>query len=1041
VVWQELGRRAADDPWSRRFLLDVAHGRLPIAAEDAVPAFRELARARVGDVRALLEVRDSAAPHVAAAALAAAGGDLLDEVIALSRSAEGAEGALVAISGLAQAASVGVPRAVAALAELLGDRDGEVRLCAAAALGRARGRALPAALARLEAAVQSPDERVLCGLSRAAVAVAEARPAAARALLLRVSLRGRVARRSAAVAAAGLPRRAAARLAARCVSDPDPEVRAAIVPALARWAREGSGAALREIERLACDPSAQVRAPAAFALICCSRGNVDGLAGDRSPQVRAAVAEAIGRAHRGEAREALRRLARDRADVVRAAAVRSLALLGATEGVCQACADHAPAVRAAAAQGLPADGPEDLARLLLLSTEADQEVVRAAAAGLGRAGTGPGGPAWERLLELAREPTLVRAAAAAMVRLLDAEPAAGAAALWRWPLGETTGAALAVIARRSEAPAIIEVARGLRRALEGDDLAGGLDDVTLALADLGLEREAAVCRWLAAGAHAAGCEDIAALARAPGAKEWAGGAPLLAAAGACRGARRARLERARSALGCALRLEAATPEQAFIAAVAEHWDGLLRERAGGSVAVRAWLESERVVAGPGAGAVVVVENAGREAVREVSVGLGDQSVPVGDLPAGARARAFAGLAARRAGRVQVRGVVRYRSGEEERSVALEGGVRAVRPPRLADLANPYVVGKPLPSDSEMFFGRGAEIAFVERALASGAGGSVVCLVGRRRTGKTSLLKRLQAVLAYRCRTAFVDVQGLLVGDVSAFFAEVAAALAGERLALRGEWEEAPSAGLEMVRAVAEGSEMPSVLLLDEFDDLETKVRSGRLGPEVFDQLRHLIQHVGNLAVVLCGTHRLEELAGEHWSFLLNLAVHRRLGGLEPAAAEEVLAVPLARLGIVYDDAALARALALAGRHPYLLQLLGYRLVEDCARSGEGAVRLADVERAADEVVEQGDVHLRYLWDTAGEDARAALRALCRAEPGLTPEELAAAADLDAAAAAAAARELAAADLLAREGERYRLAIGLLGRWLAAADPDASGGMR
>jgi hypothetical protein len=306
---------------------------------------------------------------------------------------------------------------------------------------------------------------------------------------------------------------------------------------------------------------------------------------------------------------------------------------------------------------------------------------------------------------------------------------------------------------------------------------------------------------------------------------------------------------------------------------------------------------------------------------------------------------------------------------------------------------------------------------------------VVVLVGARRTGKTSLLKRLEHRLGQWCHPLFVDVQGMLVSGTEAFFGELARrAVAGrepEPMLTDGPlW--APA---EIVREAADRLDRRVVLLLDEFDDLEEKVRSGLLGPEVFAQLRHLLQHARNINLVLCGTHRLEELAGEHWSFLLNLATYQRVGSLEAEAAEAVIRAPLGRLGILCEDAAVARAVTLSGRHPYFLQLLGYRLVEQCVACGEAAVRTDMVEEVAAEVVEQGEIHLRYLWDAAGRQGQLILRVLAAAEVGMTREELRAASRLGSAAWGEAVRALAACEMIEERSGRYALQIGLLARWL------------
>jgi len=103
-------------------------------------------------------------------------------------------------------------------------------------------------------------------------------------------------------------------------------------------------------------------------------------------------------------------------------------------------------------------------------------------------------------------------------------------------------------------------------------------------------------------------------------------------------------------------------------------------------------------------------------------------------------------------------------------------------------------------------------------------------------------------------------------------------------------------------------------------------------------------------------------------------------------------------------------------------------VERCVASGEGSVRFDDVERAAGEVVEQGEIHLRYLWESAGAGGRVVLRELAR--PCRPANELARPAGMGAGEVARTVKTLCDLDLVAEESGHCRLRVGLLGRWLA-----------
>jgi len=1055
---RKLGRRAARDHGARRFLFDVVSGRFSIPPDEAAPALRELVKAEPEWVVSLLRCRDPSAGLAAGRVLGRAGSAFRTDLLAATEAPE-ASARLAGVAGLAELAAGGSEEAVEALAIRLKDGDGQVRWAAAAALGRARpGTCATRAASLLEQVIEAGEERALSGAVFGVAALWRRRRRDAARLLLRAADAGQAGIRAAAAAMRELPRRAAHRLLARCVEDEDPDVRALCAAALGQWAKDGSGGSHKDLERLARDPHAGVRAAAAEALLSagtgCSPHLVDRLAADGSALVRLAVAEALSQRPDQAFASVLWPLAGDSVPSVSGAAVRALGPMGMNGLVREACRDRSAEVRAAAASVIDPATSDDIETLLALAQDRDTVVVRSAARALGRHSAHPRGRVWDRIVELACDTATAGAAAAGMAAALDRDPDSSGDVFWEWPVGSIAPDVLAQICRLARSPVVAGLAWATGRALEpGGDLGESLDDLAAAFDAGGRGTTAEAVLWLADCLAAESLAQIGeASARPPDAESSA--LTFLAAAGRAAAAaervsqpaaRERHLTRALAAVQACLDQDARTPQWVFAHRIAARWRDLIGSEAATSRPISARLASSSVIAGPQAALLVEVENRSMAPVPGISVHVRGRSVRAPDLPPGGRTSVEVPLAAAEPGVVAVRGRVEFGAGDQRGASEFEGTARVLRAGRVESAANPYVVGKPLGAESAMFFGRAAELAYVERALESGDTGSVVVLVGQRRTGKTSLLRRLEARLGYRYQPVFVDVQGMLVSDTQAFFEQLAgrARAAGEDApAVLSDGEPgsgSAGAGAESVRAVADSLDRRVVLLLDEFDDLGAKVSSGRLSEDVFAQLRNLMQHSANVSLVVSGTPRLEKLAGEHWSFLLNLATYRRVGCLDRPEAEDVLRVPLSQLGIVCEDAAVSRALALTGCHPYFLQLFGYRLVEQCVESGEGAVRATLVEQVADDVVEQGQIHLRYLWESAGAEGQPMVRMLAASEAGVTAEEVEASAEPGAASRAGALRALSDMELIHREEGRWKLRIGLLSRWVRECLPPAERG--
>ena len=62
-----------------------------------------------------------------------------------------------------------------------------------------------------------------------------------------------------------------------------------------------------------------------------------------------------------------------------------------------------------------------------------------------------------------------------------------------------------------------------------------------------------------------------------------------------------------------------------------------------------------------------------------------------------------------------------------------------------------------------------------------------------------------------------------------------------------------------------------LLILDNYDQLDEGLQTGRLSAEILNQLRHIIQHREYIAVLLSGTRAPMELSGAAWTdYLINV---------------------------------------------------------------------------------------------------------------------------------------------------------------------------
>lgn len=156
------------------------------------------------------------------------------------------------------------------------------------------------------------------------------------------------------------------------------------------------------------------------------------------------------------------------------------------------------------------------------------------------------------------------------------------------------------------------------------------------------------------------------------------------------------------------------------------------------------------------------------------------------------------------------------------------------------------------------------------------------------------------------------------------------------------------------------------LCIDEFDLV---ARVPQFDWEFFDNLRSLADNPKlPLTLVVASVMPLEDMAhaGVYGSPFFNIFVQARLGLLSPQEAETLVTHP--PVGAVGFPRGAAEIVALAGRHPYFLQL-ACSLAWD--QREEADCRL-DMTRLRDAFTQAARAHYQYIWEHSSNDERQTL---------------------------------------------------------------------
>ena len=332
-------------------------------------------------------------------------------------------------------------------------------------------------------------------------------------------------------------------------------------------------------------------------------------------------------------------------------------------------------------------------------------------------------------------------------------------------------------------------------------------------------------------------------------------------------------------------------------------------------------------------------------------------------------------------------------------------------------SSPYIVGSPI-DRKEMLFGRDAAIEEICRQLRSDSQANVVLLEGNRRTGKTSILKRLQHPevlpdwITVNCSLqggeGHASRAGLPTNEVFRLIARDlgwAAYAAGIRVWLPDA--DAPEPGkpfkVAFVRAlrrafsgdrpfetfelflqtVIEAARPRRVLLmLDEFDKLQEGIDAEVTSPQVPENIRYLLHTYPEFSAILAGSRRIKRLREEYWSALFGFGHRVPVSGLQLEDARRLVTQPVDDR-LVYVPEARDLVVELCASQPFLIQSLCNRIFECAARSKRRTVTVDDVNAAAEAMTEDNE-HFRTLWGYAGTERRRFLLALCQNLGDRTP---------------------------------------------------------
>ncbi|HSE99152.1 MAG TPA: two-component regulator propeller domain-containing protein [Blastocatellia bacterium] len=333
--------------------------------------------------------------------------------------------------------------------------------------------------------------------------------------------------------------------------------------------------------------------------------------------------------------------------------------------------------------------------------------------------------------------------------------------------------------------------------------------------------------------------------------------------------------------------------------------------------------------------------------------------------------------------------------------------------------NPYIVGNPIRTE-KMFYGREDDFRYVRTKLEGANQGVVIVFCGERRAGKSSILYQvLNGRLGDRFIPVFVDIQEMVIASDSEFFerisrriveaiarAEARSAQAVEAAtsgaALVGQASQASGARLQTLagpvgvprfdgrnpypvfvdfldEVLAGIGDRTLLILMDEYELIESKVDEGKLSAELFTFLAGLMDNKERLALIFTGSRRLEERDKKYWRELLRRSLFRKIGFLSDKDTLRLITEPVAKR-VVYGRGVTDVIYRLTAGQPFYTQVICQNMVDYMNEHKQNWVTLSDLKPVIADIIDNPLPQMIYTWEALSDDEKLALSLLAEILP-------------------------------------------------------------
>jgi len=288
------------------------------------------------------------------------------------------------------------------------------------------------------------------------------------------------------------------------------------------------------------------------------------------------------------------------------------------------------------------------------------------------------------------------------------------------------------------------------------------------------------------------------------------------------------------------------------------------------------------------------------------------------------------------------------------------------------ITNPYIVGNPIKT-KKMFYGREDDFEFIRRKLESGSKSYIIVLSGERRSGKTSILFQiLNGQLGENFIPILIDMQTMAglknEGEFFEKFAQETLKYIDDRFSLSNyNFHSATDSPYKVFSKLLDDiheayPDKNKIILVDEYELIETKSKEGSLSPNFVPYLSGLLESEKQISFIFTGSRTLEERGNDYWQNLFGKSLFRNVSFLSEQDTMRLITQPIEGQ-ITFSEEVLSAIYRLTSGQPFYTQIVGQNIVDSVNETENSNIEINDLNRIVNEILENPLPQMIYFWNS------------------------------------------------------------------------------